>query len=275
MPSPFPGMDPYLEHPAYWPDFHATFINYWREAIADALPPDYEATLGERVYLVEHEPEARKLGYPDLAVTQGEASEAGLSPSSAGVATLEPVTIPLLVLEGPRETYIQILHQPDRALVSVLELLSPANKELPGRTEYLAKPRALLYQKLHLVELDLLRGGQRLPLQEPLPPADCYYLLSRGDQRPDCQVYFWPLRQPLPTLPVPLRDPDPDLMIDLAAVFTTAYDRGRFGRRLNYQKPPQLPLRGADQRWAASVLSRHQASSKPKGPGKRPRKREK
>lgn len=274
MSSPFPGMDPYLEHPSYWLDFHSRLINAWCEAIADELPPDYEASLGERVYLVEHEPEARKLGHPDLAVTHGENGGTSPSSSAAAVATLEPVTIPLLVLDGPREAYIQILHQPDRSLVTVLELLSPANKEAPGRTEYLAKRRALLYQKVHLVELDLLRGGQRLPLQEPLPPADCYYLLSRGDQRPDCQVYFWPLRQPLPTLPVPLRDPDPDLMIDLAAVFTMAYDRGRFGRRLNYQKPPELPLRGADQRWAAGVLSR-QASSKPRGPGKRPRKREK
>jgi hypothetical protein len=62
MKSPFPGMDPFLEQPAYWPDFHATFINYWREAIADLLPPSYEATLGERVYLVERDPDERKPG---------------------------------------------------------------------------------------------------------------------------------------------------------------------------------------------------------------------
>jgi hypothetical protein len=77
MPSnscPFPGMDPFLELPAYWSDFHFTFINYWREAIADALPEDYEATLGERVYLVEHDPEARKLGSPDVALTDTERS---------------------------------------------------------------------------------------------------------------------------------------------------------------------------------------------------------
>src|SRR5437763_1741669 len=76
MPSPFPGMDPFLELPAYWPDFHSTFINYWREAVADRLPSDYEATLGERVYLVEHDPEARRLGYHDVAVTEGERSAA-------------------------------------------------------------------------------------------------------------------------------------------------------------------------------------------------------
>jgi hypothetical protein len=229
-------MDPFLELPAYWSDFHLTIINYWREAIADVLPPEYEAALGERVYPVEHDPEARRLGYPDVAVTEGE-RPATPPARSAGAATLEPVTIPLTILEGPREAYIEILHQPERRLVAALELLSPANKEQPGRAEYLAKRRALLCQDVHLVELDLLLEGQRLPLQGPLPPADYYYLVSRGDRRPDCQVYFWTLRQPLPTLPVPLRAPDPDVFINLATVFATAYERGRFGRRLPYQGP--------------------------------------
>src|SRR5262249_46248523 len=131
MSSPFPGMDPFLEDPIFWSDFHSTFINYWREAVADVLPPNYEATLGERVYLIEHEPEHRKLGFPDVAVTDKESllPSAGGSALTAAVATLEPVTIPLTILDGPRETYIEILHQPDRSLVAALELLSPANKE--------------------------------------------------------------------------------------------------------------------------------------------------
>jgi hypothetical protein len=234
MASAFPGMDPFLDSPVYWSDFHSTFINYWREAIADALPPQYEATLGERVYLVEHSPETRKLGY-------------------AGVATLEPITIPLAILEGPRETYIEILHQPDRSLVAALELLSPANKEQPGRTEYMAKRQALLFQKVHLVELDLPLGGQRVPLGKPLPAAHYYYFLSRGDQRPDCQVYFWTVRQPLPRLPVPLRKPDADVLIDLGAVFTTAYDRGRFRRRIDYHAPLPLSLSDGERRWCEAV----------------------
>jgi len=160
--------------------------------------------------------------------------------------------------------YIEILHQPDRSLVTALKLLSPANKEQPGRTEYLAKRRALLCQKVHLVELDLLRGGQRVPLQCPLPPADYYYLLARAEQRPDCQVYSWTVRHPLPRLPVPLREPDPDLPIDLAAVFTTAYERGRFQRRLNYRGPVPATLRPADQHWVETVLN-HPGPAKPKG----------
>jgi Protein of unknown function (DUF4058) len=254
MGSPFPGMDPYLETPAYWPDFHATFINYWREAVADVLPPNYEASLGERVYLVERDPEARKLGYPDVAVTHAEGGATGAPATPSGLATLEPVTIPLMILEGPRETYIEILHQPDRTLIAVLELLSPANKEYPGRTEYLAKRMAVYYQDLHLVELDLLLGGRRLPMQKPLPPGDYYYMVSRGNRRPDCQVYSWTLRQALPHLPLPLRDPDPDVMINLGAVFATAYERGRFSRRINYRSKLDAPIRREDEEWVGSIL---------------------
>jgi hypothetical protein len=246
-------MDPYLEQPAYRSDFHSRFINVWCEAIADALPPQYEATLGERVYLVEYDPEMRKLGFPDVAVTHGDRPTQSFT-GAAATATLEPVTMPLTILEGPRETYIEILYQPDRSLVAALELLSPANKEQPGRTEYLAKRRALLYQNVHLVELDLLIGGKRLRFERPLPPAHYYYFVARGDRRPDCQVYRWTLREPLSRLPVPLRAPDADLLIDLAAVFTTAYERGRFSRRINYQAPAPAFLREEDRQWSESLV---------------------
>lgn len=222
MGSVFPGMDPFLEDPAYWPDFHSRFINNWADAISDVLPEQYEANLGERVYLVVHDPEA-------------------------------PVTVPLTILEGPRETFIEILHKPERDLVTVLELLSPANKEQPGRTEYLAKRRAILYQKVHLVELDLLRAGRRMPSLVPLPAGDYYYLVARAEQRPDAEVFAWTLRATLARLPVPLRAPDPDVSFDLAAVFATTYDRGRFVRKINYSAV-LTDLWHEDQEWAKGVV---------------------
>jgi hypothetical protein len=268
-------MDPFLEHPAYWLDFHSRFINSWCEAIADALPPQYEAAIGERVYLVEHDPDSRQLVFPDVSLTQDESTPPARPAGPAGrTATLEPVTIPLMMLEGPREAYIEILYQPDRSLVTALELLSPTNKEGDGRGDYLTKRKALLHQKVHLGELDLLRRGQRPRLERPVPPGDCYYLLSRAEQRPDCQVYFWSLRQPLPSLPVPLRDPDPDLLIDLQAVFTTAFDRGRFGRRLNYQGPVPAHLGPKEKTWVESLLKpKEQPRSKGREKRPRPRKR--
>lgn len=261
MNSPFPGMDPFLEQPAYWPDFHATFVNYWREAIGDVLPSGYEATLGERVYLVERDPDARKLGYPDVAVTDAELGAPARSRDSGRTATLEPVTIALTMLEGPRETYIEILHQPDRRLVTALELLSPANKESPGRVEYLAKRRALLLQDVHLVELDLLLGGHRLPFNKPLPAADYYYSIARAEQRPDGQLYHWTIREKLPTLPVPLRQPDADILIDLAAVFATVYQRAKFFRRVDYQAPIPACVGEADHQWVEEMLSKPREGS--------------
>ncbi len=252
MPSPFPGFDPFMESAAFWSDFHARFINSWCEAIADSLPSDCEAGIGDRVHLIEHDPDSRKLVFPDVSSTQGD--ERKQVSNQQAVATLEPVTIPLTILEGPKETYIEIIHRADRTLVTTLELLSPANKNQPGRIEYLAKRNSLLYQPVHLVELDLLRGGKRLPMNRPLPPGDSYYLISRVEQRPDCQVYAWMLAHPLPTLPVPLRFPAADLLIDLREVFNTTYARGRFQRRIDYHGsvPPQLCEN--EQPWAASLI---------------------
>jgi hypothetical protein len=248
MPSPFPGVDPYLESQGFWPDFHATFINYWREALADLLPDNYEVRIDERVNLVEVPAEKVKRFEPDLAISQRGPSPAG-SPAPQGVATLEPVTIPLLIEEENRETYIEILHRPNRTLVAVLELLSPSNKEEPGRSLYLARRNALLWQSLHLVELDLLLGGRRLPLQRPLPPGDYYALIARGDRRPACEVYAWTVQQPLPAIPIPLQAPDPDVWLDLAAVFATAYERGRYARSVDYQAPPGLALTEDKRNW--------------------------
>ena len=253
MGSPFPGMDPYLEGPATWPDFHSTFVHCWRESIADELPEDYEANINERVYLVEMDPDTRKLIYPDLSVTHGGAASGSGTASAA--ATLEPITLPLEIIEGPHETYVEILHRADRSLVAVLELLSPANKENPGRTEYMSKRNAILRQNVHLVELDLLLGGRRVPSPRSLPAADCYYLIARAEQRFDCQVYHWKLPDALQRLPVPLRPPHADVIVDLAQVFTTAYDRGRFGRRLRYDRPCPAPLRDEQRQWAETIIA--------------------
>jgi hypothetical protein len=260
MPSPFPGMDPFLENPSYRPDFHSRFINTWCEALADSLPAEFEASIGERVYLVEHDPEARKLIYPDVGILEGSGAKVSEKPQpSNNVGLLEPVTIPVTMIEGPRESYIEILNKPDHSLIAELELLSPSNKEQPGRTEYLHKRQALLFQQVHLIELDLLVGGRRLPMGKPLPPGDCHYFVHRAGERPDCQVTSWPLRHSLPKLAVPLRPPYPDLIFDLAAVFTTAYDRGRFGRRIPYRGAMPTQISEQDRAWVETVLKSHEA----------------
>ena len=252
MASPFPGMDPYLEDPAFWPDFHHRFIDCWCEAVADSLPASYDARLDERVNLMQMSPEIIKLICPDVAVSQGPARPRPTS-GSAGTLLLEPVTIPHEFLEELRETRIDILHRADRSLVGVLELLSPGNRTGEGFNEYRAKRKTILLQKIHLVELDLLLGGSRLPLSRPLPPGDYFAFVSRADNRPNCEVYPWSIRDPLPVIPIPLRAPDADVTIDLEKVFKATYERGRYGRSLSYGQPPPVPLTEDNARWATAL----------------------
>jgi hypothetical protein len=251
-------MDPYLEDPAYWSDFHGFFLYCLRDFINERLPDHYEARIDEKVNLVETSPDRIKLIEPDLALSQAQPASPGVF-APAGVATLEPVTIPhLLIEEETHERWIEILHRPERSLVSVVELLSPANKEEPGLHRYRDKRFNLLMRDVHLVEIDLLLAGSRLALRDPLPPANYYALVSRGNRRPECQVYHWMLPHPLPPIPLPLKTPDPDLSLDLGAVFTTTYDRGRYARSLRYDAPPVVRLPPETRDWVLQQVRSRQ-----------------
>lgn len=248
MIGPFPGVDPYLEMQGFWPDFHASFITYWRDSLADILPENYEARMNERVSLVETEPERIKRIGPDVSVILTESGFGALQPS-ATTATLAPLTIALPVEEEVRETYIEVLHRPDQSLVAVLELLSPSNKEEPGWSAYLEKRRAVIRQRVHYVELDLLLGGHRLPMRQPLPAGDFYAIISRAESRPNSQVYRWTVRDALPSLPIPLLAPDPDVWCQLGEVFAYAFRKGRYVRAVNYDTPPPASLDEQSQEW--------------------------
>jgi hypothetical protein len=260
MPNPFPGIDPYLEAQGRWPDFHARFIAYACDMLADRLPDPYVAQIEERLSLVEMPAEPGPTFRPDLAILRDD-STAG-APGVPGTATIEPVVIPMAlgVVEEVRETWIEVRHLEGRSLVTAIELLSPGNKVEPQRSAYLAKRFELLRQPIHLVELDLLLGGQRLPMQRPLPRGNYYAFVARAERRPDCEVYAWTVRQPLPTIPVPLRPPDPDVELDLAALFATAYDRGRYRRLIRHDAPPPAALSAPDRAWAEAI-----ARGRPRG----------
>jgi hypothetical protein len=255
MQCPFPGVDPYTEAQGFWPDFHARFITYLGDALADALPDNYEARIDERVNLVELPAEKLKRIKPDLAVSRGQqVREVPVTPARA--FTLEPVTIPLVIEEESRETYIEIVQRPDRTLVTVIELLGPSNKEDPGRALYLAKRNSLLCQPIHVIELDLLMGGQRLPLCKDYPAGHYFALVARGNSRPDCQVYAWTVRQPLPPIPIPLLPPDSDIWIELGAIFATAYDRARYSRSIDYTAAAPNRFDEQDGYWLRATLRR-------------------
>jgi hypothetical protein len=260
MPSPFPGIDPYLEAQKFWEGFHAGFVTYCRDALNDALPESYVAELDEHLRLVDLSGLVPKLIVPDVAVVkagQESSSRSRHRKKAGGTLTLEPVTMRL-----PRDTmevrgvWIEIRRLPKRTPVAVIEVLSPTNKSGDGSFEYKMKRQAMIRQRVHLIELDLLLGGKRLTMGAALPRGDYYVLVSRADRRPDCDVYAWTIRDPLPTIPIPLAGTDPAVVLDLGPVFATAYERGRYSRLIDYSSPLTLLRKSEDRGWAEGIARR-------------------
>jgi hypothetical protein len=252
MPSPFPGMNPYLEQEDVWVDFHQSLIPLLRDMLAAQIRPVYLARVEE--YLVIHElpeDEQRYLGRADLSVTR---SPTGARSQSAG-ATLEAPMYgrwsPTVDIE--RHSYLEIRDRHDRHLVTVIEVLSPSNKRTgPDREQYLAKRRQIYASNVHLVEIDLLRGGPRLPLDTP-PDCDYCVLVSRAEERPEIGIWPLRLRDKLPEIPIPLRAPDTDARLDLQGALNRLYDAAGYEDYI-YTGSPQPPLHPEDAAWARQFL---------------------
>lgn len=153
-----------------------------------------------------------------------------------------------------KHRYITILDEDSRRIVTVIELLSPTNKR-PGadREQYLAKRKELLRSQAHVVEIDLLRGGPRMPMEPGVATPYCV-MVSRQEERP--RVGVWPvaLRDALPTIPIPLLEGDADASLDLQAVLTRVYDDFGYANVL-YRNPPDPPLEEEDAAWARDLIA--------------------
>ncbi len=253
MASPFPGMNPYLEQEVLWHDFHERFLPAAAAHLTAQLLPRYIVLIDENVYLHDIGAErGRSAGRPDLSVARGQ----DRSGKSIGVGVLEApaqVLLPDFDFEG--ESFLEVRDRQGRQLVTVVELLSPANKQ-PGssRTQYLLKRANLIRSAVHLVEIDLLRGGQPMPSDER-PPGVYSVLVSRAGERP--RADFWPfsLRDALPAVPVPLGPDDPDARLDLRAILDRVYDESGYAYFL-YEHPPDPPLDGEEALWAREIVDR-------------------
>ena len=255
MPSPFPGMDPYLESPAHWSDFHYEFIGAMREALSDKLPENYHARINELVMMIQPDLPQRKGAGPDVLVTRdpGRESEGGVA--VAGVTEIVPTILRNIEYFDPyTEAFIEVIRLPDQQVVTVIELFSPANKTGEGRGIYMEKRQHLLRQPVNIVEFDLIRAGRRLELNRPLPAGHYYAFVSRADRRPTCDVYAWTVRQPLPPVPIPLQAPDGDVRLELEQAFRSAYKRGRYDRMIKYDGPPSPPrFHSVDAEWVSQT----------------------
>jgi hypothetical protein len=257
-------MDPYIEAQGNWQDFHNSLIGELRNALGVRLPEDYAARVDERIEVVGFDDDAGTAYRPDVLVAwrdrpEGAGRTATLAPASA--ATLEPVLMEVADHdpEEIRHTWLEVRKLPDFELVTVVEVLSPVNKSGLSRQLYLDKRKDPHDRKINLVEIDVLLDGLRVPMKRPLNEGHYFAIVARGPKLPQAEVYCRSVRDRLPVLPIPLREPDPDVPIDLQELVDIVYDTGRYGRTLRHDLPlPEgLPLHPEDRSWAEGFSDAH------------------
>jgi hypothetical protein len=254
MPSPFPGMDPYLEG-SEWTSVHTELSSEIARQLAPKLRPKYIVRATRR--FVTDMPAVVTIAagdvYPDVSVFGGSTIREpapSLTTTTAvplEMATVMPARIPLITIE--------IRDVTNRELVTAIELLSPVNKHGRGYREYLEKRQRLLSSTTHLLEIDLLRNGRRVPMQQPLPAAPYFVFLSRAEKRPILEVWPIQLNEKLPTVPIPLLSGDADASLDLQLALDTIYDALGYDLSVDYASPPDIPLKGEWAIWAAERLN--------------------
>jgi Protein of unknown function (DUF4058) len=258
MPSPFPGMDPYLE--AHWRDVHARLVIYACDALQGALPRSLRARVEESVLLEAPNGFGDHPLYPDVRVVEFAPKRGLATRPEASLALAEPVLVDTET-ESVVETYLEIIdRESGNRVVTVIELLSPSNKSPgPNREQYLRKQREVCSSDANLVEIDLNRFGPHtlaFPLAHLKPKGRTLYMVSvrRAARRDKAEVYPMPLWERLPIIKVPLRPEDVDVPLDLQALVEQCYCNGAYEGTLNYALDPEPPLSGADEEWANEWL---------------------
>lgn len=242
MLSPFPGMDPYVEQPVVWSKLYGAVFDEMRRTLALQFISRYE------VHLTAY------TTYDTVDITRPPSLALGAAPPPLDAPPNTPKPIENTVdLDMPvRLQALEILVADTHELVTAIEFLAPLTKctDHPAWQRYQHQRRNVLRSQTHLLELDLLRAGERMPLQSPRPPAHYYVTLSRAERRPKVEV--WPINfwDRLPVVPVPLRAPDADVALDLNTLIPQMYEWASLGRWIDYRQAPPLPhLTEAEEAW--------------------------
>lgn len=212
--SPFPGMNPYLE--ARWSDVHVKLIGFMGEVIQPLLPRELRAR-GEERLLKESSFEEFDRWLQIIDVSSG------------------------------------------NRVVTAIEILSPWNKA-PGRLnrDYLRKLDDYANAGVSVVEIDLLRYPPRgrLPVTEGDIPPDrrsAYVTCVRLGWEPEVwRAYPMQLRERLPVIPIPLRETDREIGLDLQPLIDRVYAAGGHDD-IDYTKPTDPPLSTEDAGWMATL----------------------
>ncbi len=256
MPSPFPGMDPWLEGSEVFPNFHGKLVLAIEDALNRSLPPGYIALSKSRVWVdseLNREPDVALYGRDHL-------------PDAPG----GPVTLTGLVAIGRRrlpdpveEPYLEILSDRGRRLVTAVEVISRSNKRAgrEGRQSYQQKQDEYALSGVNLVEIDLLRRGPHVSavplarLRRKLGVFDYHVGVLLAGDPPTYHAAGIRLADRLPTVGIPLAAGIPDVPVDLQPMLDQIYDRSRYADWIDYRAPPDPPLAAEQQAWANGVLT--------------------
>ena len=266
MPSPFPGMDPYLEGPRFFADFHDSMIVYMKAALQRSLPQNYFAQSNERIWVET----SKRHVVSDVSISKTVAPRRRTD--DGGVAVMEPESDTAVVveydydLEEEREIFLDIfeISGSDRQLVTSIEILSPANKTpgREGRGLYRTKQREMLKAEVHFIEIDLLRGGThstsvpRELIEQKFGPFDYHVCLHRCDDSRRYRVYPFGLRDALPEILIPLKPKDGYVTLNLQSVFAHCYDECGYAKAIAYGRDPLTPSLTEEQSaWATSICA--------------------
>lgn len=255
MKNPFPGMNPYLED--HWQDLDTRLTMYAADQLQEKLPSDLVARAEEQIAIDEDG--HKRVLRPDVKVVEPAKLHEPAPAYAAGTGDITPATPFVVLLEPDVHRWVQILDAGGR-LVTVIEVLSPKNKSDEGQAAYRRRQRNYISAGVNLVEIDLLRKGERVlsvPLSEIpdsawTPYMVCVYRAPDQDQR---EIYPIKLRERLPAIRVPLRSTDPDAVLDLQPLVDQAFERGRYWL-MDYQRDLQPSLANTDADWADALLKK-------------------
>lgn len=261
--SPFPGMDPWLEG-YLWADLHHELASSIRKQLAPQVKPKYVVRIDTYTYRDALPEEEVGIFYPDLEILKKHSPDNLLSEPQAAYGTITPPTLafPTRLAVEARIPVVEIRGKGNNQLITAIEILPPVNKRNPGLVQYREKREMLYNNGVHLLEIDLLRKGQR-PATYPALPTWAHYfvMLVRADQT-QTQVWALTVRNTLPVLPVPLKSPDPDIRLDLGKALEDAAAQGDYNETINYREEPPLPaFSDEDRAWVQEILKNNKLIS--------------
>ncbi|MBI1830731.1 MAG: DUF4058 family protein [Planctomycetes bacterium] len=271
MSSPFPGMDPWLESPYIWGDFHQAFAGAMRGYLRKVLPKPFYARTDSRpeIGIVTDEGEISRHIGPDVAVARHPRRTGGVAAVKA-VRAISENSIEIIVSNEPGEhVYVEVRDSSrQHQLVTLIEIVSPSNKRKgKDRRSYLKKQREVLGSPANLIEIDLLRSGKRLFASAEIEAmlatiakrVDYVCSISRGWKRDELgsafEVFPISVDEVLPCIPLPLTRDRPEIPLDLQQLMDEAYDTGPYTEgAVDYDQPADPPLPPELRKWAEERL---------------------